>query len=37
MMEKLGNVKCITMLDVTKGYWQIPMSKQDQEKTVFLF
>lgn len=26
----------ISTLDLTKGYWQIPMSKEDQEKTTFM-
>lgn len=35
MVEKIGQAKYISMLDLTKGYWQIPMAIQDGEKTMF--
>lgn len=35
MLEKIGQAKYITMLDLTKGYWQIPVTPMDKEKTAF--
>ena len=35
MLNAIGNAKYISTLDLVKGYWQIPMDKQDCEKTVF--
>jgi len=25
----------ISMMDLTQGYWQVPVAKKDQHKTVF--
>ena len=35
MLDAIGNAKYISTLDLVKGYWQIPMDKQDCEKTAF--
>lgn len=35
MVEKIREVWYITTLDMTKGYWQIPIAPEDQEKTAF--
>ena len=35
MLDVIGNAKYISTLDLEKGYWQIPMDKQDCEKTAF--
>ena len=35
MLDAIGNAKYISTLDLAKGYWQIPMDKQDCEKTAF--
>ena len=33
MLDQIGNAKYITTLDLAKGYWQVPMSDEDCEKT----
>lgn len=35
MLEKVGQAKYISTLDLTKDYWQIPMAPEDCEKTAF--
>ena len=35
MLDAIGNAKYTSTLDLAKGYWQIPMDKQDCEKTAF--
>lgn len=35
MVERIGKAKYITTLDLCKGYWQIPLRKQDKKKTAF--
>uniref|UniRef100_K7EZI4 ribonuclease H n=1 Tax=Pelodiscus sinensis TaxID=13735 RepID=K7EZI4_PELSI len=35
LLERLGKAKFITTLDLTKGYWQIPLDRESQEKTAF--
>ncbi|XP_069074081.1 astrocytic phosphoprotein PEA-15 isoform X1 [Pleurodeles waltl] len=35
VLEKLGKAKYLSTLDLTKGYWQIPLSSEDKEKTAF--
>ena len=36
MFEKIGSATVISTLDQAKGYWQIPMAPDSQEKTVFV-
>lgn len=35
LIEKLGEAKYITTIDLTKGYWQVPLRKEDRKKTAF--
>jgi len=34
-LDSLGDAKVITSLDCTVGYWQVPLRKEDREKTAF--
>jgi len=36
MVERLGKANYITILDLTKGYYQVPVKLEDQPKTTFL-
>ena len=35
LFAKLGKAKYLSKIDLTKGYWQIPMKPEDKEKTAF--
>ena len=35
LIESLGNARFITTLDLTKGYWQVPLAAESKEKTAF--
>ena len=35
MLDKIGNSRFITTLDLAKGYWQVPVDPADREKTAF--
>ncbi|KAJ1169201.1 hypothetical protein NDU88_001107 [Pleurodeles waltl] len=35
LLERLGKAKYMSTLDLTKGYWQIPLGPEDKEKTAF--
>ena len=35
LIDGLGNSRFISTLDLTRGYWQMPMSKEDRHKTAF--
>uniref|UniRef100_A0A674CNJ5 Gypsy retrotransposon integrase-like protein 1 n=1 Tax=Salmo trutta TaxID=8032 RepID=A0A674CNJ5_SALTR len=35
LLEKIGKARYITTLDLTKGYWQIPLTPRAKEKTAF--
>ena len=35
LIIQLGRAKYISMLDLTKGYWQVPVAKEVQHKTAF--
>ena len=35
-MQKLSEDQFFMRIDLTKGYWQIPMSEEDITKTVFV-
>ena len=36
IFDKLGKARYISKLDLTKGYWQIPLDKESQEKSAFV-
>lgn len=36
MIDRLGQAKFISTLDLTKGYWKMPMAEEDQHKTAFV-
>jgi len=35
LIDLVGQAHYISALDMTKGYWQIPVREQDQLKTAF--
>ena len=35
VLDRLGTARFYTTLDLTKGYWQIPLSQESKEKTAF--
>ena len=35
LIDKLGPAKFISTIDLTKGYWQVPVAAEDQHKTAF--
>ena len=35
LINQLGQAQYITTLDLTKGYWQVPVTEQDEPKTAF--
>jgi len=35
LLDRLGTARFSTTLDLTKGYWQIPLSPESKEKTAF--
>ncbi|MGH0125867.1 UNVERIFIED_CONTAM: hypothetical protein FKN15_074287 [Acipenser sinensis] len=35
LLDRLGGARLISTLDLTKGYWQIPLTHSSQEKTAF--
>ncbi|KAI2644823.1 Transposon Ty3-I Gag-Pol polyprotein [Labeo rohita] len=35
LLERLGRARFISTLDLTKGYWQVPLTKTAKEKTAF--
>ena len=36
MIDNIGQASYITALDLTMGYWQVPVAKARQEKTAFV-
>ena len=36
LIDQLGNAKFITTLDLTKGYWQVPVAPESSAKTAFV-
>ena len=36
LIDQLGRAKFIMTLDLTRGYWQVPVAKDDQHKTAFI-
>ena len=35
LIDRLGDAKYINTLDLSRGYWQVPMSEDDKSKTAF--
>ncbi|KAA0724151.1 Retrovirus-related Pol polyprotein from transposon 297 [Triplophysa tibetana] len=35
LLDRLGKARFISTLDLTKGYWQVPLTRKDREKTAF--
>lgn len=35
LLSQLGEIQYLSALDLTKGYWQIPLRPQDHPKTAF--
>ncbi|MGH0149802.1 UNVERIFIED_CONTAM: hypothetical protein FKN15_016115 [Acipenser sinensis] len=35
LLDRLGKARFISTLDLTKGYWQIPLTRSSREKTAF--
>lgn len=35
LIDQLGKAQYLSALDLTKGYWQIPVAEADREKTAF--
>ena len=35
LVDQLGRTKYISMLDLTRGYWQVPVARHAQHKTAF--
>uniref|UniRef100_A0A8C5M0U9 ribonuclease H n=1 Tax=Leptobrachium leishanense TaxID=445787 RepID=A0A8C5M0U9_9ANUR len=35
LIERLGKARYLTTIDLTKGYWQVPLTEQAKEKTAF--
>ena len=35
LIDRLGWAKVITTLNLSKGYWQVPVAASDREKTAF--
>ncbi|KAL5517219.1 hypothetical protein EMCRGX_G002722 [Ephydatia muelleri] len=36
MLEQLGTARFISTLDLTRGYWQVPVAKEARHKTAFV-
>ena len=36
LFAQLAQSKCYSKIDLTKGYWQLPLEEADKEKTAFL-
>lgn len=35
LIDRVGKSTCISSLDLTRGYWQVPVAMKDQPKTAF--
>uniref|UniRef100_A0A1X7TEE0 Reverse transcriptase domain-containing protein n=1 Tax=Amphimedon queenslandica TaxID=400682 RepID=A0A1X7TEE0_AMPQE len=35
LLNKVGDAKFISTMDLAKGYWQVPLNNEDKEKTAF--
>ena len=36
LLDRAGNARFISTLDLAKGYWQVPIKQEDREKTAFI-
>ena len=36
ILDRLGNAKYFSTLDLASGYWQVPVAEEDKEKTAFI-
>ena len=36
LIDRLGKAKFVTTLDLTRGYWQVPVAESAREKTAFM-
>ena len=36
LIDRLGKAKFVTTLDLTRGYWQVPIAESAREKTAFV-
>ena len=36
ILDRVGNSQCLSKLDLSKGYYQISIAEQDQQKTAFI-
>ena len=36
MIDRLGQARYLTMLDLARGYWQVPMDPASKEKRAFI-
>ncbi|XP_078581557.1 uncharacterized protein LOC144864980 [Branchiostoma floridae x Branchiostoma japonicum] len=36
MLDKLGKAKYITKMDLSRGYWQVPLTEESKRKTAFV-
>ena len=36
VLDRLGSAQYISSIDMTKGYWQIPMAEESKDKTAFI-
>ena len=36
LIDRLGKAKFVTTLDLTRGYWQVPIAESAREKTAFM-
>ena len=37
LIDQLGQAKYVTTLDLTRGYWQVPVAEKAREKTAFIY
>ena len=36
LIDRLGTAKFISTLDLSRGYWQVPMAAESKKKTAFV-
>ena len=36
ILDQIGQAKYLSTLDLARGYWQVPVAKEDQHKTAFV-